>query len=54
MKRAHAPYGSLRPIYEIDADMLKVSFDPDGKTPPTEFKSRSGSKNFVNVHERVK
>ena len=41
-------------IYEIDADTLKVCFDPEGKKRPTEFKSASGSKNFVNVHKRVK
>jgi uncharacterized protein (TIGR03067 family) len=41
-------------IYEIDGDTLKVCFDPEGKTRPTEFKSPPGSKNFVNVHKRVK
>ena len=41
-------------IYEIDADTLKVCFDPEGKTRPTVFKSPPGSKNFVNVHKRVK
>jgi uncharacterized protein (TIGR03067 family) len=41
-------------IYEIDADTLKVCFDPEGKTRPTEFKSLPGSKNFVNVHKRIK
>ena len=41
-------------IYEIDADTLKVCFDPEGKTRPTEFKSPPGSKNFINVHKRVK
>jgi hypothetical protein len=41
-------------IYEIDADTLKVCFDPEGKTRPREFKSAPGSKNFVNVHKRVK
>ena len=41
-------------IYEIDADTLKVCFDPEGKARPTEFKSPPGSKNFVNVHKRVK
>ena len=41
-------------IYEIDADTLKVCFDPEGKTRPTAFNSPTGSKNFVNVHKRVK
>jgi uncharacterized protein (TIGR03067 family) len=41
-------------IYEIDENTLKVCFDPEGKTRPTEFKSPPGSKNFVNVHNRVK
>ena len=41
-------------IYEIDADTLKVCFDPHGKKRPTEFKSAPGSENFVNVHKRVK
>ena len=41
-------------IYEIDGDTLKVCFDPQGKKRPTEFKSPPGSKNFVNVHKRVK
>ena len=41
-------------IYEIDADTLKVCFDPEGKKRPTEFKSAPGSRNFVNVHKRVK
>jgi uncharacterized protein (TIGR03067 family) len=41
-------------IYEIDGDTLKVCFDPQGKTRPTEFKSLPGSVNFVNVHKRVK
>jgi uncharacterized protein (TIGR03067 family) len=47
--------GTVMPgIYEINADTLKVCFDPEGKTRPTEFKSPPGSKNFVNVHKRVK
>ena len=41
-------------IYEIDADTLKVCFDPQGKKRPTEFKSGPGSENFVNVHKRIK
>jgi uncharacterized protein (TIGR03067 family) len=41
-------------IYEFDGDTLKVCFDPEGKTRPTEFKSEPGSKYFVNVHKRVK
>jgi len=41
-------------IYEIDGDTLKVCFDPQGKKRPTEFKSESGSQNFVNVHKRLK
>jgi uncharacterized protein (TIGR03067 family) len=41
-------------IYEIDADTLKVCFDPEGKKRPTEFKRASGSQTFVNVHKRVK
>jgi uncharacterized protein (TIGR03067 family) len=41
-------------IYEIDADTLKVCFDPQGKKRPTEFKSAADSENFVNVHKRVK
>ena len=41
-------------IYEIDADTLKVCFDPQGKKRPTEFKSEPGSENFVNVHKRIK
>src|SRR5262245_31692279 len=41
-------------IYQIDGDTLKVCFDPTGKKRPTEFKSESGSQNFVNVHKRVK
>ena len=41
-------------IYEINGDTLKVCFDPEGKKRPTEFKSASGSADFVNVHKRVK
>jgi uncharacterized protein (TIGR03067 family) len=41
-------------IYEIDADTLRVCFDPEGKTRPTEFRSPPGSKSFVNIHKRVK
>ena len=41
-------------VYEFDGDTLKVCFDPEGKKRPTEFKSRAGSQNFVNVHRRVK
>lgn len=41
-------------IYEIDGDTLKVCFDPQGKKRPTEFKSETGSQNFLNVHKRVK
>lgn len=41
-------------IYEFDADTLKVCFDPEGKKRPTEFKSATGSANFLNVHKRVK
>jgi uncharacterized protein (TIGR03067 family) len=41
-------------IYEIDGNTLKVCFDPQGKKRPTEFKSASGSENFVNIHKRVK
>ncbi|MBI3408231.1 MAG: TIGR03067 domain-containing protein [Planctomycetes bacterium] len=41
-------------IYEFDGDTLKACFDAEGKKRPTEFKSASGSTNFVNVHKRVK
>jgi uncharacterized protein (TIGR03067 family) len=41
-------------ICQIDADTRKVCFDPEGKQRPTEFKRAPGSKNFVNVHKRVK
>jgi uncharacterized protein (TIGR03067 family) len=41
-------------IYEFDGDTLKACFDPQGKKRPTEFKSASGSMNFVNVHKRAK
>jgi len=41
-------------IYEFEKDTLKVCFDPEGKKRPKEFKSPEGSKNFVNVHKRVK
>lgn len=41
-------------IYEFDGDTLKACFDPQGKKRPTEFKSATGSENFVNVHKRVK
>ena len=41
-------------IYEIDGDMLKVCFDPEGKKRPTEFKTAPGSQAFFNVHKRVK
>jgi uncharacterized protein (TIGR03067 family) len=40
-------------IYEIDGDTLKVCFDPEGKTRPTEFKTGTGSQTLV-VHKRVK
>lgn len=40
-------------IYEINADTLKVCFDPDGKKRPTEFKADTGSQTLV-VHKRVK
>jgi uncharacterized protein (TIGR03067 family) len=40
-------------IYEISGDTLKVCFDPEGKTRPTEFKGESGSQTLV-VHKRVK
>lgn len=40
-------------IYEIDGDKLTVCFDPTGKERPTEFKSETGSQNFLNVHRRV-
>jgi uncharacterized protein (TIGR03067 family) len=40
-------------IYEINGDVLKVCFDPQGKKRPTEFKSTPGSEYFVNVHKRV-
>ena len=45
---------TLRGIYEIDGDMLKVCFDLQGKKRPMEFKSAPGSQTFVNVHKRVK
>ena len=41
-------------IYEFDGDTVRVCFDPQGKTRPTEFKSPPGSANFVNVHKRIK
>ena len=41
-------------IYEFDGDTMKACFDPTGKKRPTEFKSASGSQNFLNVHKRVK
>jgi len=43
----------MKAIYEIDADRLKVCFDPAGKERPTEFKSTSGSQVLV-VHKRAK
>jgi uncharacterized protein (TIGR03067 family) len=41
-------------IYEFDGDTLTVCMDPLGKSRPTEFKSESGSQDFLNVHKRVK
>ena len=40
-------------IYEITEDTLKVCFDPEGKTRPTEFKTGSGQQTLV-VHKRMK
>ena len=39
-------------IYEVGGETLKVCFDPEGKTRPTEFKGASGSQTLV-VHKRV-
>jgi uncharacterized protein (TIGR03067 family) len=41
-------------IYEISGDTLKVCFDLEGKTRPTEFSSMPGSQTFVAIHKRVK
>jgi uncharacterized protein (TIGR03067 family) len=40
-------------IYEISGDTLKVCFDPEGKSRPTEFKTGSGAQTLV-VHKRLK
>ena len=40
-------------IYEVDADTLKVCFDPEGKKRPTEFKASSGAQTLI-VHKRKK
>jgi uncharacterized protein (TIGR03067 family) len=41
-------------IYEIEGDILKVCFDPEGKKRPTEFKSTAGSGIVVVVHKRAR
>ena len=41
-------------IYEIDGDTLKVCFDPEGKTRPTEFKTEPGSQTTLVIHKRLK
>jgi uncharacterized protein (TIGR03067 family) len=41
-------------IYEINADTLKVCFDPEGKKRPTEFKTAAGSQTTLAVYKRVK
>ena len=43
---------TIRGIYEINGDTLKVCFDREGKRP-TEFKSTPGSRVLV-VHKRLK
>jgi len=40
-------------IYKFDGDTMTACFDPQGKKRPTEFKSETGSENFVNVHKRA-
>ena len=39
-------------IYELDGDHYKVCFAPTGKPRPSEFASRPGSGNFLQVWKR--
>lgn len=41
-------------IYELDGDTLKVCYDLEGKKRPTEFKTASGTKQFLAQYKRVK
>jgi uncharacterized protein (TIGR03067 family) len=41
-------------IYELDGDRYKVCFAPTGKPRPTEFASKSGSGNLLQVWKRKK
>lgn len=41
-------------IFELDGDSLKVCYDLEGKTRPTEFKTAKGTKQFLVLYKRVK
>lgn len=41
-------------IYELDGDVLKLCFDPDGEERPTGFATEEGSRRFLAVYRRVK
>ena len=41
-------------IYERDGDTLRVCYDLSGKTRPTEFKTREGTKLFLVTYKREK
>ena len=48
--QGHGHDGHLRDRRRHAESLLR----PQGKKRPTEFKSTPGSKNFVNIHKRVK
>ena len=45
---------TLLAVYELKGDRLEICYDLEGKTRPTEFKTTTGTKQFLASYERAK
>ena len=45
---------TLLAIYELSGDTLRICYDLAGKTRPTEFTTRAGTRQFLVYYKRVK
>jgi uncharacterized protein (TIGR03067 family) len=45
---------TLKAIYELDGDKLKVCYDLSGSARPTEFKTSAGTQQFMVTYKKSK